>query len=292
MFDFFFSAMGTLFGAVVKTVAAVASVVIDTFAARKTSVETAKYSQNRIYDELREKNEEIEYLKRQQYKSTQENRRLQDLLEQQDGLKKLAQASREILAANTFLEQKDFTEEIIITDSNYHILQWNAFADVISKNCPHCNRKMKVQWGESYRGGMNFFWGCTGFYGNICTYKQNMTQHELRLLTDTSTNDLQVTSQDFNDILEHPTMQSEVIERVNDLVSDKRKNKTGVEIACCPIHGEPMVLSEKANNVKGFLDMYHLKCPHFYSGCKYIEKLKSGAQLAALLKHETGRGIL
>jgi hypothetical protein len=55
-----------------------------------------------------------------------------------------------------------------------------------------------------------------------------------------------------------------------------------------------MVLKKK-NKPVGLLDAYYLACPHFKpddAGCTFFEKLKSGSQLAALLKSETGRGIL
>jgi hypothetical protein len=55
-----------------------------------------------------------------------------------------------------------------------------------------------------------------------------------------------------------------------------------------------MVLRRKQNPT-GLLDAYFLACPHWKpnnQGCTFIEKLKSGSQLAALLKSETGRGVL
>ena len=55
-----------------------------------------------------------------------------------------------------------------------------------------------------------------------------------------------------------------------------------------------MVLRRK-QNATGLLDAYFLACPYWQpdnAGCTFIEKLKSGSQLAALLKSETGRGVL
>ena len=81
---------------------------------------------------------------------------------------------------------------------------------------------------------------------------------------------------------------------MDDLQSDLRNKKQGVNIVCCPMHAEPMVLQKKKNGI-GLLDQYYLRCPHWApndQGCPYTEKLKSGSQLAALLKHQTGTGIL
>ena len=82
--------------------------------------------------------------------------------------------------------------------------------------------------------------------------------------------------------------------RLNDLKSDLNSGHRGVELATCPVHGENMVLRRK-QNATGLLDAYFLACPYWQpnnAGCTFIEKLKSGSQLAALLKSETGRGVL
>ena len=291
MFDFFFSVLGAVFGAVVKTVAAVASVVTSAFTSKQISISDARTQRDAGFDRLHEVNEELEYLRKQQYKNTQEIRRLENLLEMRDELKNSVNKKREILAADAFVQNQSVVNEITINADNMHILQWNAFADVISKNCPYCKRKMKVQWANN-RYGIDFFWGCVGFYGGHCKYTQPLSQSDLQLLTDTSSEELQLSAQDFESIVMNPNMQTHIVHQVNDLASDLRTQNKGIDIVCCPTHGQPMLLSEKKTNVAGLLDRYHLKCPHHVLGCSYTEKLKSGAQLAALLKHETGRGIL
>lgn len=283
--------LGTVFGAVVKTVAAIASVVVSTFTSKQISINDARIQRDTGFDRLHEVNEELEYLRKQQYKNTQEIRRLERLVEMRDELKNTVAKQREILAADAFVQNQNAVNEITVNADNLHILQWSAFADVISKNCPCCKRKMKIQWANN-RYGLDFFWGCVGFYGGYCKYTQPLSQHDLQLLTDTSSEELQLSAQEFESIVMHPNMQTHIIHQVNDLSSDLRTRNKGVDIVCCPTHGQPMLLAEKKTNVAGLLDRYHLKCPHYILGCSYTEKLKSGAQLAALLKHETGRGIL
>ena len=113
-------------------------------------------------------------------------------------------------------------------------------------------------------------------------------------MTDTSAPEFSVTAEEFGVLLEDPRTAQIVATRVNDLRSDLTARSQGVELATCPVHGEHMVLRKKGNP-SGLLDAYFLACPHWQpnnQGCTFIEKLKSGSQLAALLKAETGRGIL
>lgn len=128
----------------------------------------------------------------------------------------------------------------------------------------------------------------------MCEYRENLSQQDLALMTDTSAPEFSLSAQDFNIILyDHSTSES-IIERMDDLQSDLRNKKQGINIVCCPMHAEPMILQKKKNGI-GLLDQYYLRCPQWApndQGCPYMEKLKSGSQLAALLKHQTGTGIL
>ena len=299
VFDFFFSVLGAVFGTVVKTVAAV---VTSIFTNRANSTATKRDNLNYIqkmseirdgwFDELHETNQELEHLKGKQYKNTQEINRITFLQEQREEYKNNANEIREEIAKETFLLNQHTTENIIITKDNYHILQWNAFADVISKTCPSCSRKMKIQWPAGSKD-LDFFWGCTGYYHKPqCRKKINLNQNELRILVDVSSPEHSITTEELDIFIDLPETALDIHTRVQDLISDKRSKKESVNIVCCPTHGEPMLLSKKINVTGGFLDTYHLKCPHYVVGCGYIEKLKSAGQLAALLKHETGSGIL
>jgi len=180
-------------------------------------------------------------------------------------------------------------------------LQWNAFADTLGKTCPKCGRVMKLQW----RRGLyqvrpdNIYWVCTGWYfvdNNVrmCQYTERLRKQDYSLLTDTSAPEFTLTSDEFNTIIQHEDTSKLITERMDDLQSDLKKRQEGIDIVCCPIHAEPMVLQKKKNGA-GLLDQYYLRCQHWKPndrGCTYIEKLKSGSQLAALLKNKTGSGIL
>ena len=113
-------------------------------------------------------------------------------------------------------------------------------------------------------------------------------------MTDTSAPEFALTAGEFGEIVTSDATAEVIAARVDDLRSDLSRRKQGVELATCPVHGEHMVLRKKGKPT-GLLDMYFLACPYWQpdgEGCSFIEKLKSGPQLAALLKSETGRGIL
>ncbi len=113
-------------------------------------------------------------------------------------------------------------------------------------------------------------------------------------MTDVSEPEFSVKATDLDIILAHDDTQKVIVERMDDIRADLSARHSGVELATCPVHGANMVLRRKAKPT-GFLDTYFLACPYWSSdntGCGFIEKLKSGAQLAALLKSETGHGVL
>ena len=166
-----------------------------------------------------------------------------------------------------------------------------------------CGRQMKLQWQQSVAvaGPNDFYWGCTGWYVKqgqsqkpACTHTEHLQRNDYGLMTDTSAPEFSLTAAEFGDILSDVGTQEIITTRVQDLQSDLSRRKQGVELVSCPVHGEHMVLRKKGNP-SGLLDMYFLACPRWQpnnQGCSFIEKLKSGSQLAALLKSETGQGIL
>jgi hypothetical protein len=62
----------------------------------------------------------------------------------------------------------------------------------------------------------------------------------------------------------------------------------------CPVHGETLALREK-RDARSLLDRYFLGCPRWLpdrTGCPYIVKLKSAAQLDAYLRAAEGEGVI
>jgi hypothetical protein len=307
-FSWLANGLGTLFGVVTEAVSAVVGTVrsvYDAFVGSGGPVkEVAAAQARRKRDQLREVNEEAIHLRNRRMSggslSDQERRRWQELREERDELKRALREVEEVKAAEKILDSEAVLQKVEVDLETTHVLQYNAFADTLGKKCT-CGRQMKLQWQRdlSVAGPKDFFWGCTGWYvpmgqGKACNRREPLQRADYALMTDTSAPEFNVTAEEFGVILEDPGTSQIIISRVNDLQSDLSARRRGVELATCPVHGENMVLRKKGNS-SGLLDAYFLACPHWLpnnQGCSFIEKLKSGSQLAALLKAETGRGIL
>ena len=307
-FGWLANGLGTLFGVVTEVVSAVVDTVRSVYEAFVESggpvKEVAAAESRRKQEHLREVNDEIMHLRNRAMSgrslSEQERRRMQDLGEQQEELRGALRRAREVKVVEKILDSESVLEKVEIDLETTHVIQYNAFADTLGKTCT-CGRPMKLQWRRdvSVAGPKDFYWGCTGWYvpmgqGKACNRTEPLQRSDYALMTDTSAPEFSVTAEEFGIILEDPGTSQIVIARVNDLRSDLAARKRGVELATCPVHGENMVLRKKSNS-SGLLDAYFLACPHWQpnaQGCSFIEKLKSGSQLAALLKAETGRGIL
>lgn len=258
-------------------------------------------------DTLREVNEEIMQLRNRRMSrgelSAADQRRWNALKEQRDELLTELNRSKEVKAAEIIFDAEKDIEKVDVGVDTTHLLQYNAFADLLGKQCPKCSRPMKLQWKRDLTvvTPANFYWGCTGWYfpkpgqtqAKLCTHTEPLKREDFGLMTDTSAPEFSMTADEFGIILSDPGTGEVIDERLNDLKSDLTKRGKGVEVATCPVHGENMVLKRKKESA-GLLDSYFLACPHWGGGggCTFMEKLKSGSQLAALLKSETGRGIL
>lgn len=256
-------------------------------------------------ERLREVNEKIMHyrnLDRSGRLSEGDRKRWYDMVEERKELLDRNRQAKEIQAAESILENESVIEKVEIDLTTTHFLQYNAFADAINKTCRKCGRPMKLQWQRdlSVAGPRDFYWGCTGWYfrrsngSSLCNHTEALTRNDYGMMTNTSEPEFELSAEDFGIIVEDPGTSSVILERVGDLRSDLAKRQTGVELVSCPHHGERMVLKKKSNP-GGLLDTYFLACPHWKpndEGCPYMEKLKSGAQLSALLKSQTGRGIL
>lgn len=307
-FGWLANGLGTLFGVVTEVVSVVVATVrsvYDAFVERGGPVkEVAAAESRRKQDHLREVNDEIMHLRNRAMSgrslSEQERQRMQDLRDKREELRVALDKAKEMKAAEKILDSESVLQKVEVDLETTHVLQYNAFADTLGKKCT-CGRQMKLQWKRdlSVAGPKDFYWGCTGWYvpmgqGKACNRTEPLQRSDYALMTDTSAPEFSVTAEEFGVILEDPGTSQIVIARVNDLRSDLAARKRGVELATCPVHGENMVLRKKSNP-SGLLDAYFLACPYWQpnsQGCSFIEKLKSGSQLAALLKAETGRGIL
>ncbi len=239
--------------------------------------------------------------------SDRDRKRWEDLRAEREQLLSELNQRKEVRAAEKIIETASVIDKVEIDLETTHVLQYNAFADILGKRCRKCGRPMKLQWKQSSVAKPNdFFWGCSGIYilkesGPIwngvpraCTYTEKLQRNDFGLMTDTTAPEFGMTAEEFGVVITNKGTESIINIRLRDLESELSSGHRGVELATCPVHGENMVLRRK-QKPDGLLDAYFLACPYWQpnnAGCTFIEKLKSGSQLAALLKSETGRGIL
>jgi len=306
-FNWVANGIGTLIGVVKEVVTEVVDKVRTAYKAyveKGGSVkDEAAREANMQKNRLRDVNDEIMFLRNRSMSrgslTEQERRRWNSLREERDELMGKRQQAREVKAAETIIESEAVLEKVEVDEETAHVMQYNAFADSLGKTCV-CGRPMKLQWKRDLHvaGPKDFFWGCTGFYlpegQGRCTREAPLQQSDYRLVTDRSTRELKMTKEEFGVILEDPVQRQILKMRMDDLRTDLAYRKQSIELVTCPIHGEHMVLKKKTD-AKDLLDMFFLACPHWKQngqGCSYVEKLKSTPQLSALLRSETGTGVV
>ena len=308
-FDRLANGLGTLLGVLVDTTVQVISGIKRGYEAYKrqggaTGAEVVDEI-TRKKDRLRSVNDEIMHLRNQRMSSgslsDRARKRWEDLRAERDQLLSELNQGKEVRAAEKIFETESLIDKVEIDLETTHVLQYNAFADTLGKQCRVCGRPMKLQWKRdlSVAEPKDFYWGCTGWYvvqgdRRACTQTEKLQRNDYGLMTDTTAPEFSMTAEEFGIILTDKGTEKIIDTRLNDLKSDLNSGHRGVELATCPVHGENMVLRRK-QNATGLLDAYFLACPYWQpnnAGCTFIEKLKSGSQLAALLKSETGRGVL
>ncbi|MDR0529266.1 MAG: hypothetical protein LBG69_06635 [Zoogloeaceae bacterium] len=308
-FDRLANGLGTLLGVLVDTTVQVISGIKRGYEAYKrqggaTGADIVDEI-TRKKDRLRSVNDEIMHLRNQRMSSgslsDRARKRWEDLRAERDQLLSELNQGKEVRAAEKIFETESVIDKVEIDLETTHVLQYNAFADTLGKQCRVCGRPMKLQWKRdlSVAEPKDFYWGCTGWYvvqgdRRACMHTKKLQRNDYGLMTDTTAPEFSMTAEEFGIILTDKGTEKIIDTRLNDLKSDLNSGHRGVELATCPVHGENMVLRRK-QNATGLLDAYFLACPYWQpnnAGCTFIEKLKSGSQLAALLKSETGRGVL
>ena len=308
-FDRLANGLGTLLGVLVDTTVQVISGIKRGYEAYKrqggaTGAEVVD-EVTRKKDRLRSVNDEIMHLRNQRMSSGSLNdrarKRWEDLRAEREQLLSELNQGKEVRAAEKIFETESVIDKVEIDLETTHVLQYNAFADTLGKQCRVCGRPMKLQWKRdlSVAEPKDFYWGCTGWYvqqgdRRACMHTEKLQRNDYGLMTDTTAPEFSMTAEEFGIILTDKGTEKIIDTRLNDLKSDLNSGHRGVELATCPVHGENMVLRRK-QNATGLLDAYFLACPYWKpnnAGCTFIDKLKSGSQLAALLKSETGRGVL
>lgn len=229
-------------------------------------------------------------------------KRLRELGEyRKEILEELGEAKSED-AVRSMMDAAESMDIVDVEESSAHLIQYNAFADILGKRCGKCGMPMKLQWPRNDPGvnPARYFWGCTGWYFTTprgdrrCSNTEKFSFADRKLMTDMDRPEFTLTHDEFTDVMCDDGVQEIVEERMEDLRSDLNARRNGLKLATCPVHGEELVLRRKREGL-GLLDNYFLGCRHWRPdghGCNFVDKLKSPAQFAALLKSQTGHGIL
>ncbi|MCA0387049.1 MAG: hypothetical protein LCH52_01000 [Bacteroidetes bacterium] len=197
----------------------------------------------------------------------------------------------EMEAAGEFTENSSGYEDVEVDSSNIHIVQFHVGQSVSNKRCSVCGRPMTLQWNRSSKNTSltDMFWGCTGYYSGACRATAPFQKSDARLFTNTGREEFQITAGQLDTIIQHPAAQQNIVKRMRDI-----KFET-IEKYFCSEHGLELVLQEKFDPSGGLRDQFFLGCPMWKrdgTGCNYVMKIKSAAQLSSVLEIKNGRGLL
>ena len=255
-----------------------------------------KDERERLEQDLNEVNAQIQEL-RERHQSRgrlteTERRNFEHLKEMRQLLTEDIRALDKVCHAEEIAESINDYESLVITDHESHILQYHVGQSTHNKPCPRCGRPMVLQWQQAIKVAhrKDFFWGCSGFTFNQCRHTEPMSDSDFNLFLNTNRSEFELTPQELADFTFYKNP-ARVTEAMRDIKSKLAKRKKGVNEYRCPFHMEKLILHEK-KNYNGLEDQFFLGCPRWQpnnSGCNYIVKLKSAAQLSAVM-HASGEG--
>ena len=243
------------------------------------------------YSDVEDINSEIYELKQKSIQdgllNGYDRNRLRTLREKRDRFRKKVDQNKEIDLANNIAKENNNFGSLEINNLNLHILENHIGYNPLGKICISCEKPMKLQWSpkKEIREVYDYWWGCCGWYETKCNYIEKFTEHDLSILINLDNEVSQVSNEDLNMITELHA--DHLKKRMNKIKNDK------IDEYLCPIHHTPMILRQKKGEFSGLLNMYFLACKRYFDeNCPQIEKIKSPAQLSALLKAKTNVGII
>jgi ssDNA-binding Zn-finger/Zn-ribbon topoisomerase 1 len=205
-------------------------------------------------------------------------------------------------ARSIALEEKSYGL-LQINDATSHILQYHVGQSTYNKSCPSCGRPMVLQWqrGRGIVSPNKMFWGCSGWYQksasspHSCNNKLALSQSDLQLFVNSQRDELQLSPRELDQFIRDPTHATRLRGVLDHVRDQHRAQRIGAEKYRCPVHGERLMLRRKNKPSQDLLDQYFLGCPRWLldqKGCGFIVKLKSPAQIAALLRSASGENPL
>lgn len=158
----------------------------------------------------------------------------------------------------------------------------------LKKNCPKCNKPMRLQHKTVPEPGFSdFFWQCTGFYSAIdqCRNTISFRPDDISLVHKSGIPEIEINNLDLVTIASEDSVLKSTDRRIKVHIGDADAD------VLCPVHLTPMRLRQKRGpDDMPLLDKYHLRCQN--PECSHTTKLKSFPQLAAFLRRKDGDGIL
>lgn len=311
-FSSLFKAVFTAASLVVNVAVEATKAIIDTAttiwneSGSQSDMKEAKTKEERADGELTEINDELQLLlmrlKEKGSLSESQKRRAEYLRDRRNELKQDITEVGELRTTQDIAENSNEFEHLSIDDEHAHIIQGNVGVSTYGKTCPNCQRDMVIQWRRDVTTASvnDFFWGCSGWYvkmfngSQACRTTTPLSKSDLDIFAKTDSLESKINNKELSELILLPEPQKIIVERIEDLRSDKNNKSEGAELYRCPTHGEKLILRKK-KQATGLLDQYFLGCPKWKPnnlGCGYIVKLKSPMQLTTLLKQETGSGIL
>ncbi|WPL18969.1 Zn-finger domain associated with topoisomerase type I [Thiorhodovibrio winogradskyi] len=199
-------------------------------------------------------------------------------------------------------EEKDY-QVINIADSTTHILQYHVGQSTYNKACPVCGRPMVLQWrrDQATVQANEVFWGCSGWYHidahnhRACTQTARLSPEDLSLFANRNRKEFELTPTELDGHVRSPQRAARLQQVVESIRSQQNKSSMGIDGYRCPIHGERLRLRSKRDATDNILDRYFLGCPRWLpnnQGCGFLVKLKSPAQLAAVVNAQQHQSML
>lgn len=272
--------------------------------------DSPKTAREKIQQDLAETNDRIQKLRQQWQEhgslSSTDHGDLDHQRQRRKELIKDIEALDRVTTAEDMTEAEGAYKAFEITDAQVHILQYHvgqqAYEGMYNKTCPHCQRPMILRWRDGMlSSSAGFFWGCTGLTATPqCKGTVNLAKDDLNLFAYAKRSEFELSPKDLADYasLKNP---KRVIEAIKSIQA-ATKNIGGIQGYRCPTHGENLFLRESREGKKSLdpLDHFFLGCRHYHynastgknDGCHFVVKLKSAAQLSAILEAGSGIGLM
>lgn len=258
---------------------------------RRLKLQKLQQQRNAIMDALEQLNNEYAQRMKRLADRSDEKRWLEDLYHQREALKSDLWELRDKEIRQKILMNPDRLDGTLISNDTIHLAQYHIGQAAAGKTCRMCGKSMLLQFprNKNIISADEIFWACIGYYDGSCMHAERYSFEEQKLFSPEPVEEFHISKNELATIYNNANIQRGVEKRMKSHV------RYSSDDYICPVHGVRLVLREK-KDFKGALDQFFLGCPHWRGeepgSCQYIVKIKSPAQLVAVLKSYEGRGIL